>query len=720
MQHVIPGLGADDFRACGNGRGIGSQADVHAVEPFLQDLALVLCVAAVTSVLFRRLHQPVVLGYLLAGLIVGPHVPIPLFADLGRIHTLSELGVILVMFSVGLGFSIRKFLGVVPTAGLTGLIQTSLMIWLGYLVGQALGWTGRESLFCGAIVAISSTMIVAKVFAEQRIRGKLADLVFGVLVVEDLAAVLLLALLTTVSTGGGLSGSTLAASAGRLGGFLLALVAVGFLLVPRAIRLVARLKSPETLLVASIGLCFALALLAQKLGYPVALGAFLAGSLVAESGEGDQVEHLVRSVRDVFAAIFFVSVGMIVDPAVIVHHWPAVLILTALVLVGQTLSVSLGAFLSGNGVRTSVQAGMSLAQIGEFSFLIAGVGVTLGAVGEFLYPVAVAVSVLTTFSTPWMIRASEPVALFVDRRLPKRLQTFAALYGSWVEQARDGGNEAPTRPGRLVPLMVLDAAIIAAVILGASLSMDRLTHWVGAHAGLDPSAARVMVVAGALLLCVPFFLGLVRCARALGRSLAAAALPPAPDGKVDLAATPRRALVVTLQLAMVLMLGIPLLALTQPFIPALYGAIVLVVILGVLGVVFWHSAENLQEHVRAGAQVIIEALARQAGEAAPPSLDKVQPLLPGFGELTPITVKPAGPAAGKTLAELNLRGLTGATVIAITRGGVGILPTGKEPLQADDVLVLAGTHDAVEAARDLLFGDAASAANETAADPQAR
>ncbi|MFH0899635.1 MAG: cation:proton antiporter [Pseudomonadota bacterium] len=675
--------------------------------PILQDLALVLCVAAVTTVVFRRLRQPVVLGYLLAGLIVGPHLPSPILADPQRIHTLSELGVILVMFSVGLDLSVRRFLKVVPTAGLTGLVQIGLMIWLGYLAGQAMGWTVRESLFCGAIVAISSTMIVTKVFAELRIRGRLADIVFGVLVIEDLAAILLLALLATVSStsGGGISGSTLAVSLGRLGGFLVGLVAVGFLLVPRAIRLVARLNSPETLLVASIGLCFAFALLAHKLGYSVALGAFLAGSLVAESGEGGQVEHLVRSVRDIFAAVFFVSVGMLVDPAMILRHFSAVLLLTAVVLVGQTLSVSLGSFLSGNGVRTSIQAGMSLAQTGEFSFIIAGTGVATGAVGEFLYPVAVAVSVLTTFSTPWLVRVSQPVALFVDRHLPRRLQSFVALYGSWVEQARSGGRCGVSgRASRLVCLIAVDAAIIAAIVIGTSLSLDRLMELASAHTRIHPSVAELIVMIAAVLLCVPFFLGMVRCARALGHTLAAAALPPAPEGKVDLAAAPRRALVVTLQLAMVLIVGIPLLALTQPFVPALYGAIVLFAILGLLGVAFWRSAENLEEHVRAGAQAIVEVLANQAGDSSRPSLLQVQPLLPGFGDLTPITLRATSPATGKTLAEINLRGLTGATVVAITRGGSGILPTGKEPLQTDDVLVVAGAHEAIDAARRLLLG----------------
>jgi CPA2 family monovalent cation:H+ antiporter-2 len=250
---------------------------MHGGRTILVDLALVLSVAAVTTIVFRRLRQPVVLGYVLAGVIVGPHIPIPLFVDAKRIHTLSELGVILVMFSVGLELSIRQLVRVLPTAGPTGLIQQGAMLWLGYLVGQGLGWTTRESMFTGAMVAISSTMVVAKVFAEQGVRGKVTDLVFGVLVMQDLSAVLLLALLTALSSGSGVTGTALFLSSGRLIAFLLAMVIAGFLIVPRSIRFVRRLRSPETLLVASIGLCFGLAVVAQQLGYSVALGAFLAG-----------------------------------------------------------------------------------------------------------------------------------------------------------------------------------------------------------------------------------------------------------------------------------------------------------------------------------------------------------------------------------------------------------------------------------------------------------
>ncbi|MFE8595682.1 cation:proton antiporter domain-containing protein [Archangium violaceum] len=682
---------------------------MHGAHDFLKALAMVLCVAAVTSVIFQRLRQPVVLGYIIAGLIIGPHVPIPLVADSGIVQTLSELGVILLMFSLGLEFSLRKLFQVGPTAGVTAIIQCSLMIWLGFVVGRAFGWTALESIFTGAIIAISSTTIIAKAFDEQGIKGKLREIVVGVLIVEDLIAIMLMATLTAVSTGAGLSAGQLALTMGRLGLFLVGLVVVGLLVIPRVVRAVHKLNRPETLLVTSVGICFAIALLAQEFGYSVALGAFLAGSLVAESGKEKDVEHLVQPVRDVFAAIFFVSVGMLIDPALVAKHWVAVVVLTVVVILGKLVGVALGVFLTGNGTRTAVQSGLSLAQIGEFSFIIAGLGLSLNATGQFLYPVAVAVSAITTLTTPFLIQASGPVANFVDRKLPRPLQTFAALYGSWVEGLRAAPTQKTTgaRIRRMVRLMVLDAALLAALVIGTSVFIERLITTVESRGGLGASVARLLVIGLASALAVPFLVGLVRMARSLGVLLADLALPPS-EGKLDRAAAPRRALVVTLQLASLLSVGIPLVALTQPFIPGFQGAAVLLVQLSVLAVGFWRSATNLQGHVRAGSQVIVSALAAQTHvpgneEKHGERLKTLHAILPGLGEPTPVRLEATSPAVGQSLAQLNLRGMTGATVLAIQRGdGEAVVPTAQEVLREGDVLALAGTHEAIDAARAVL------------------
>jgi CPA2 family monovalent cation:H+ antiporter-2 len=682
---------------------------MHDAHEFLRALTVVLCVAAVTTVVFQRLRQPVILGYILAGLLIGPHVPSPLVADTSVVRTLSEIGVILLMFSLGLEFSLRKLVEVGPTAALTAVVETSLMMWLGFTVAQLFGWSVMESLFTGAVIAISSTTIVAKAFQEQRVTGKLREIVVGVLIVEDLIAILLMASLTAIATGSGLAAGPLAMTVGRLVAFLVGLVAVGLFLVPRAVRLVNRLNRPETTVVASVGLCFAMALLAQKFGYSVALGAFIAGSLVAESGEEKQIEHLVEPVRDIFAAVFFVSVGMLIDPALILQYWPAILVLTAVVMLGKIIGVSLGSFLTGSRLRTSIQSGMSLAQIGEFSFIIAGLGLTLRATGDFLYPVAIVVSAITTLTTPWLIRASGPTASWVDRKLPRPLQTFTVLYGSWVEGLRNAPRAASTTAyiRSLLRRLLLDAALFTGIIVGITSSRGKLIAFARDNTGIQESLAFPLLIGIAVLLAAPFFLGVIRVGRKLGLTLAEVVLPAGGENRVDFAAAPRRLFTVTLELVIVIMVGAPLLALTRPFLPGAQGGALILLFIAVLGVAFWRSATNLQGHVRAGAEVIVDVLARQSqgrgSEAREDNLKQVEQLLPGLGALTAVRLETSSPAVGRTLAELNLRALTGASVLAITReAGNVVAPAAGETLRAGDVLALTGTQEAIEAARTLL------------------
>jgi monovalent cation:H+ antiporter-2, CPA2 family len=679
-------------------------------QDLLKALAVVLGVSAITVALSRRLRQPVVLGYIVAGLVIGPHVPLPLVADPAIVQTLSELGVTLLMFSLGLEFSLRKLLGVGAAVVVTTVVRCSLLLWLGFATGRIFGWTPKESLFAGAIIAISSTTIVAKAFEEQGITGKLRDLVVGALVVEDLIAVLLLAALTAVATGSGLSATSLAMTAGRLVIFLVALVVVGLLVVPRAMRAVVALRRPEATVVSSVGICLATALLAREMGYSVALGAFIAGSLVAESGEERTVASLVEPIRDVFAAVFFVSVGMMIDPLLIKQNWLAVVVLLLVVVIGKIVSVALGTFFTGHGTRTAIRAGMSLAQIGEFSFIIAGLGVSLHATGKFLYPVAVAVSAITTLLTPWFIRASNPLSGWIDRTLPRPLQTFVALYGSWLERlstTKARSSEGTSQARRLGRLLLIDTSVLAAIIVtsavGARSAVGYLTRM-----GLSHGLARVIAAVAIAAFGLPFAIGMVRVGRRLGRTIAESVFPPAGDEDVDLAAAPRRALVVTLELGLVLLVGAPIVAVTQPFLSGFHGAELLVAILFVLGIVFWRSTTNLQGHVRAGAQVIVEALANQSKKPsgmpveAPPKLGAI---LEGLGEPIAVELTPDSPAVGRTLAELNVRGLTGATILAITRGeSATIMPSARERLSAGDVLAIAGAREDVETARLLLGG----------------
>jgi CPA2 family monovalent cation:H+ antiporter-2 len=678
------------------------------IEEMLTDLAVIMCVAALTTLIFRRIRQPVVLGYLVAGLIIGPHVFVSLFADKALAHQMAEIGVVLLMFSLGLQFSLRRLIRVGLAAVLVAIIECSFMIWLGYGTGRLFGWTRLESIFAGAIIAISSTTIIVKALAGQRVKGKFSDVVFGILIVEDLIAIVLLALLTPLGSGAGLSLAKGGLAVGKLAAFLACTLALGLLVVPRLVRTILRAKQAETTVVACVGISFALALLARYFGYSVALGAFLAGALVAESGAGEAIERSIEPVRDMFAAVFFVSVGMLIDPGLIAQHWLPVLAFTVVVVLGKVVGVTLGAFLTGHSVRTSFQAGMSLAQIGEFSFIIAGLGLSLGAVGHFLYPVAVAVSALTTLITPFLMRASGPVASFVDRRLPHPLQTFVSLYGSWLAALRTGPKTRTTgaRVRRLVLLLALDTVLVAAITIAASLNVDRLIQFAATRVGIGSGLVRAALAVLSILLASPFVLGAVRVARALGRLLAAQALPT-QQATLDLAEAPRRALLVTMQLSALLAAGIPLVAVTQPFLPSVPGAALLLIAIGLSVIPFWRSATELHGHVQAGAQVLLEALASQGSAKDEPLSDNAEArrLVPGLGEAATLRLAPGDPAVSRTLGQLNLRGLTGATVIAVERSGQGVVyPGAHEPLLAGDVLVFTGTDAAVAAARQILLG----------------
>ena len=690
--------------------------DLHA---FLATLALVLCTAAITTVVFQRLKQPVILGYLLAGLFVGPHITlVPAIAHDEATHILAELGVILLLFGIGLEFSLRKLMRVGGPAAITGIIAISTIFWIGNGAARMMGWNPTEALFTGAAIAVSSTTIIAKAFEDRKIRGRLRDLVFSVLIIEDLVSILMLAALSTVAAGQAASADELAGTAVRLLAMLAVVVVVGLFTIPRLMRWVVGLGSNETTVVASLGLCFAGAYLADWAGYSVALGAFLAGSLIAESGKAHTVEKLVLPIRDLFAAIFFVSVGMLIDPALVREHWVAVVVFTLVVVVGKVIAVPLGAFISGMGIRVSLQAGMSMAQIGEFSFIIASVGVLSPLVRDFLYPVMVAVSAVTTLVTPWLIAAAPKAADWVDRKLPKPLQTYASLYETWVEELRHAPKTrtAGQRTRASIRWLVIDMVCLIALIVGFALRGPQVERYLAEQSPIPPEFARWAMWAVFIALALPFLVGIFRVSSRLAEQLARAALPS--HGRMDRAAAPRRALVVTFEIAIVFLVGLPVLAISQPFLPPFRGAVVLGVVLVLLGVVAWRSARNLQGHVSAGSEVLLAALRHSlppeqaTQEYATSGLTLERPvdpmvtathLLPGMGTPRRFEIAEGHFGAGKTLADLGLRGRTGATVLAITRGEVGIpAPSKLERLLPGDRLVLVGSREALEAGIRLL------------------
>lgn len=406
--------------------------------PFVTDLGLILSVAAVTTLVFKRIKQPVVLGYIVAGFLVGPHVAfMPTVIDENNVRTWSEIGVIFLLFGLGLEFSFKKLVQVGGAATITALTTVAFMLGAGYVTGQALGWSSMDSLFLGGILSISSTTIIIRAFDEMGLKTQaFARLVVGVLVIEDLVAILLMVLLSTVAVSQQFSGGELLIELGKLGFFLMLWFVGGIVLIPTILDRTRRFMNDEMLLIVSIALCLTMAYLASLAGFSAALGAFIMGSILAETLLAERIEHLLMPVKDLFGAVFFVSVGMLIDPKVLLAHWPTVLLISGVILMGQPLSSTVGAVLAGQPLKRSVQAGMSLSQIGEFSFIIATLGVTLAVTSPLLYPIAVAVSVVTTFASPFMIRASGSVSAALERTLPASWVAAIARYGQQTDQVK--------------------------------------------------------------------------------------------------------------------------------------------------------------------------------------------------------------------------------------------------------------------------------------------
>ena len=393
------------------------------MESFISDLALILISASLVTLVFKRLKQPLVLGYIVAGFLAGPHMPYtPSVSDMSSIHTWADIGVIFLMFTLGLEFSFKKIvkMGIGPVIAACSVMFCMMSV--GNMVGHLFGWGSMNSLFLGGMLAMSSTTIIYKAFDDLGLRQqKFAGEVLSVLILEDILGILLMVVLSALAVSRQFQGMELVGSLFKLGFFLILWFVVGVYIIPIFLRRTHRFMNKETLLVVSIGLCFLLVVIAGKVGYSSAFGAFMMGSILAETVEAEKIERVVSPVKDLFGAIFFVSVGMLVDPAVLAAYWLPIVVLCIAIIVGQAVFGTTSFLLSGQPLRIAVQGGFSLAQIGEFAFIIASLGISLGVTSDFLYPVVVAVSIITTFFTPYMIRAAQPACRLLERVVPQNV-----------------------------------------------------------------------------------------------------------------------------------------------------------------------------------------------------------------------------------------------------------------------------------------------------------
>ena len=402
------------------------------MEALIKDLTLILVVAGVVTLVFKRLKQPLVLGYIVAGFLVSPHMPyVASVVDKENIQTWADIGVMFLLFSLGLEFSFKKILkmGLSPVIAACTIIF-SMMV-LGICVGKLFGWTQMNCIFLGGMLAMSSTTIIYKAFDDMGLRQqRFASLVMSVLILEDILAIVMMVMLSTIATGKNPDGGQMAFSVLKLSGILVLWFVVGIFFIPMILRRTRRLMTDETLLIVALGLCCLMAVIATEAGFSSAFGAFVMGSILAETIEAEKIVRVVEPVKNLFGAVFFVSVGMLVDPEILIDYALPIIVLVLTILLGQSIFGSTGFLLSGQPLKTAMRCGFSMAQIGEFAFIIASLGLSLGVIGDFLYPVVVAVSVITTFLTPYMIRLSDPAYRMLERRMPKRWLRWLNHLGS--------------------------------------------------------------------------------------------------------------------------------------------------------------------------------------------------------------------------------------------------------------------------------------------------
>jgi len=412
---------------------------MHSVHTLILDLTLITIYAALVTLLFKKLKQPTVLGYILAGILAGPYFNLlPTVTDNENLSLWADIGVIFLLFGLGLEFSFKKMLNVGKAAMITANANILFMLFLGYNTGLLLGWTTMDSFFLGSMISMSSTTIIIKAFDDLNIKKqKFTDLVFGVLVIEDIVGILLLVLLPTVALGSAINGTELLLSTLKLVFFLVLCFVIGIYLVPTFLRKIDRFLNDEQLLLVSIAMCFGMVWLATYSGFSSALGAFIMGSILAETPILDRIERTIKPLKDFFGAVFFVSVGMMVNPAMFVQYALPIFVITVIVMVGKVAFSCFGFIISGQPLKVAVQSGFSLAQLGEFAFIIASLGMSIGVLSDRVYPIIVAVSVITTFFTPMMIKFAEPTFEVIKKILPENWQRYLEEHSSGARETKE-------------------------------------------------------------------------------------------------------------------------------------------------------------------------------------------------------------------------------------------------------------------------------------------
>ncbi|MBD1398877.1 cation:proton antiporter [Pontibacter sp. JH31] len=644
----------------------------------VMDLGLILGAAGITTLIFKKLKQPLVLGYIIAGLLVGPHFNLfPTIVEVENINVWAEIGVIFLLFSLGLEFSFKKLVKVGGASSIMAGVEVLVMLLLGYLTGKMLGWSTMDSVFLGGILSISSTTIIIRAFDELGVKSqRFAGLVFGVLIVEDLVAILLLVLLSTLAVSQQFAGTEMLQAVLKLAFFLVVWFLAGIFLIPTFLRKASKLMNDETLLIVSLALCFLMVILAAQVGFSPALGAFIMGSILAETTKAEKIEHLVASVKDLFGAIFFVSVGILINPAMIVEYAGPIALITVVTIAGKMVSITGGGLIAGQGLKTSIQSGMSVSQIGEFSFIIATLGLTLNVTSDFLYPVAVAVSAITTFTTPYMIKMADPLHRSVEGMLPERWKKSLNEYSSGAETISTVSDWKTLLRSYVINLVVYSVILIAIVLAAGNFLYPFITENV-----INGVWGGITTVGIALVFMAPFL-------------WAMAVYHPQKEAQGRIWANRNyRSLIIVLEFARV---GIAIL-----FIGFLLNQVlsVLVAIVGsllIIGLLVLFSQKIQNFYTRIEDRFMSNLNAREIEAAS----KMTHTLVPWDAHLISFEVSPNAVVVGKSMIELEIRERYGVNVAVIEREGRTIMaPTRNERIFPGDKIYVFGTDEQVDAFR---------------------
>ena len=663
----------------------------------VKDLAIILIAAGFFTLVSKALKQPLILGYIIAGFVVGPKLGLFHLASAEAVHEWSEIGIIFLLFALGLEFSFKKLLKVGSGAMLMAGIKCLGMFVIGILLGELMGWSLMEGIFLGGLMGMSSTTIIIKAYDDMGLKNKpYAPLIFGSLVVEDLIAVLLMVLLSTLAVSGKFEGAKMALALGKLVFFLVLWFLVGIYVIPTILKKARKLLNDETLLILAIGLCFTMVVIADSVGFSSALGAFVMGSILAETLEGERIEHLLTHIKNLFGAIFFVSVGMMVDPVVIGAQWGPILIITLVAMVGILIFSSMGALVAGAGLDTAVHSGFTLAQLGEFAFIIAALGVNMGVLRDFIYPVVIAVSVITTFTTPYMIKAATPVSAWLNRVLPKKfIDRVNSSSTADFEMAGEAEKNHWKSYLKLLAIRVgVYGVLLLAVVIGSAIFLDSL--FVKLFPSLSDNVRNLLEIVTALVVMTPFNIGLTMNSPSM-RSEREALLKERHFNLWKLYGLDiiRVLMVISFVLALILArfnLSVELTILIVLLLVALFFALRR----------FLGKRFSMEEKFFSN----LDATDVREQKRAPVTTEVRRNLEKYNVHIESVYLSPDSKFAGMPLRELPFRHHASINIIKIQRGGQSfIIPSGDTPVYPYDRLLAVGTEEQLASFRELMKGE---------------